>query len=261
MIEFMIDPDGFVPESHPAVCLLETDVAEPEIMVREIGTVTEQSHPALFTGESPQVFYRLRYTPPYDNFHEIRSLILRTRMAAGLCSSYRGIVAIDVSEYRGHEEDEYFTIFLKYLYDCSDFQNLIFVCCQYSERDMQRLRSACMKYFPVRQERFRFFEKPTLKRIIGNTFREAEIKAGDDASELLADILCREEFVPWRSLQLLERLPREIRADNRQNQKRNQPLHAAEIRSFLQDPECSLCMMAGHVLLQTQKEDADEKTL
>lgn len=261
MIEFMIDPAGFVPVPRPAVCLLETDISEPEIMVREIGTVTEESQPALFTGESPQVFYRLRYTPPYENFHEIRHLILRIRKAAGLCSSYRGIVAIDISEYRNHEEDEYFTVLLKYLYDCSDFQSLIFVCCQYSEKDMQRLRSACMKYFTVRQESLRFFEKEPLQRIIGNAFREAGIKAGDDASELLADVLCREEFVPWRSLQLLERLPREIAAERKQNQKRKQTLQAAEIRSFLQNPDSSLCMMAGHVLLQTQKEDQNEKTI
>lgn len=261
MIEFMIDPEKYLPDPLPSVKLLATDLAEPELMVREIAALAESRSPCDFSGETPLIFYRLRYTPPYENFREIRNLILLTRKACGLRSCYRGILAVDVSEYRGHEEDEYFTVLLKYLYDTSTFQSLIFVCCRYTEKDMKKLCGVCMKYFSVTQEYLRLFERTVLKKIIENAFTESGVKAGEDAAELLADVLCREELSPWRSLQLIERLPLEITAERKKNQKRNRTLHAGEIRSFLQDPGSSLCMMAGHILFTKQKEDNNEKTI
>lgn len=56
-------------------------------------------------------------TAPFERFEGLRQLVLKTRDAAGLNACYQGITALDLSEWLGHEQEEYLQISLKFLHD------------------------------------------------------------------------------------------------------------------------------------------------
>jgi len=76
-------------------------------------------------GNAQVVSFKMRYTPPYDKFKELKSFQLKTK--------YRPFkpryeyVAVDVSEWVGHEEEEYFETAMKFFHDHSDVKYIFTV--------------------------------------------------------------------------------------------------------------------------------------
>ena len=64
------------------------------------------------------MLFTLPYTQPYENFNGIRELQTAGRFRAFWDDTCRKKIAvIDISEWIGHEEEEYFVIFAKFLCD------------------------------------------------------------------------------------------------------------------------------------------------
>ena len=105
-----------------------------------------QKHPERFRGRQPYAFCRVRYVPPCERFPELRRLILCVKEVTGLRAEFRGIMAAEVSEWLGREEEEYFTVLLKYLYDHRDIWQGWLVVRNCPERQMARFLSACALY-------------------------------------------------------------------------------------------------------------------
>lgn len=264
MEEIFHNIESYLPAGYPRICLLDTDIREPELLICRIAEAVSQAYPKYFSGKEPYVFYRLKYTPPYEKFQELRNMILQIRQAAGFCSEYHGMLCIDPSEYRGHEEEEFFIAVLKYLYDNTVNSSVILVCCQYSEQEMAKLANICMKYFPVCKEQIHIFEEETICKYICSSYREKHMEIDEAAAALLAEVLQSPCLVDCRSLQLLDRLPYEIRNCRRgesEELSRNREdaggrciyserkITAIDVKAFFSDPESSLCMMAGHPLI------------
>ena len=254
-------------------CILDTDVAEAEELMRQVGAKALSCAPDAFRGDVPAVFFRLRYTPPYEPFQELRkNIIPRLRQAAGLRSSYRGLICLDVSEYKGHETEEYFTVLLKYLYDKARGSRVILVCCQYTGEEVARVGRACLKWVPVYRETLSLYREETLARLIQAAGENQGIPVSGQAARLLASALTAPELASCRSLQLIRRLPREVRdgslmsgkisatKDGREisGAKAGGEIIAAEksagrvteedVRAWLEESASSVCMMAGRPL-------------
>lgn len=73
-----------------------------------------------FYGNVRYFEFLLGYCAPGEHFSEIQRLMTEIESAAGFRSEYRGIVYIDLDEWRGHCEEAYFRSFLEYLSDNSD---------------------------------------------------------------------------------------------------------------------------------------------
>ena len=86
-----------------------TDLTEPEALVERLAEQAFQKHPERFRGRQPYAFCRVRYVPPCERFPELRRLILCVKEVTGLRAEFRGIMAAEVSEWLGREEEEYFT--------------------------------------------------------------------------------------------------------------------------------------------------------
>ena len=65
-----LDIEGFIPMEDQRFCILDTDVAEAEELMRQVGAKALSCAPDAFRGDVPAVFFRLRYTPPYEPFQE-----------------------------------------------------------------------------------------------------------------------------------------------------------------------------------------------
>ena len=97
--------------------VVSTDLTEAESLIKILAEEEKKRTPQAFAGNEPCVYFKLPYVPPCDPFKELRRLILRIRENTGLRANFRGVVAIEVSDWIGHEREEYFTVLLKYLYD------------------------------------------------------------------------------------------------------------------------------------------------
>lgn len=243
----------FIPDNYSKLCLLDTDIIEPELLVRIIADAVSEEYPECFQGEASLVFFRLRYTPPYERFTELRRLILEIRQATGIRSRFRGMLCIDTSEYKGHEDEEYFTILLKYLYDNAQDDAIIFVCSQYSEQEMERLANSCMKYHPIHREKLMLFEKECLSQLIESIAVREHVSFDDEALDLVTTALSSASLKTSRSLQLIDRIPRELRVHNpneNRGKKRTQKISTKNVLEYFSDTSSPICMMAGKALLQ-----------
>lgn len=84
------------------------------------------------------VHHKLFYVPPYNDFKELKALQVKLResdygMGRKVCC------AIDISEWIGHEDDEYFIITLKYLHDHRSGIDYIFTVGESGENDVRKL--------------------------------------------------------------------------------------------------------------------------
>lgn len=260
MFDLKFNPEAFLPNSHPQICILSTDIVETEILIRLLADKTSKRYPDAFKGEVPQVFYRMRYVPPYESFQEIRKLILQIRNATGIRSRFHGIIALDVSEYKGHEGEEFFTILLKYLYDNTRGCKVILVCSQYAEKDHRRLLGRCAEFFPVQQEQLNIYDHERLKYLIESSFEKRKCKVDSGSVELIADILNSEDLIPYRTLQLIDRIPEEIHIQKMSCKSKHGNISQSAVREFFLDPHSPICMLAGHALL-FGKEEQVEHTL
>ena len=94
-----------------------TGMEENERFIQDLGRAQVQITPEWFHGLIPVVYHKLLYTAPFERFEGLRELVLKTREAAGLNACYQGIAALDLSEWLGHEQEEYLKISLEFLHD------------------------------------------------------------------------------------------------------------------------------------------------
>lgn len=73
-----------------------------------------------FYGDVKYFEFMLNYCEPNEYFSEIQRFMTEINNAAGFRSEYRGIVYIDVDEWREHFEEKHFVSFMEYLSDNSD---------------------------------------------------------------------------------------------------------------------------------------------
>ncbi len=72
--------------------------------------------------DSSQLFYKLPYMPPYQAFSGIREFQVKARFRPFEDSTKQHKYAVvDLSEWIGHEKEEYLEIFMKFLHDYSDY--------------------------------------------------------------------------------------------------------------------------------------------
>ena len=73
--------------------------------------------------------FALNYTPPYEDFRGIRELQLAVRRMGAFPPE---VLVIDITEWIGHEEEEYFEITAMYLHDHRDLWDLVFLVREHS---------------------------------------------------------------------------------------------------------------------------------
>ncbi len=99
-----------------------------------------EGFPDRFSGRRRLIPFKLRYVPPFDKgFTELKRLQGVAADYAGFSDEYRGCIAIDLSEYLAHENELYFDISLKFLYDMSDYWGYVFLIDNDNERETRAM--------------------------------------------------------------------------------------------------------------------------
>lgn len=222
--------------------VLCTDLREPEALLLQLAEEERRQTPNRFAGKKPGVFFRWHYVPPYEKFPALRQLLLRVKEATGLRAEFRGVVAIDATEWLGHEREEYFTVILKYLYDHRNAWLSAFVLCDGTAAQQRRLAAACSAYItPVMEDGTVFTNKDRLSRLLLLRFHDAERTILRSTLNRVTDLLSATELTDARSLALLDRVVEDLAALSA----RKKVVSIETVHQYLSDPDSTLTMLMG----------------
>lgn len=238
--------------------IILTDLNEPEEMIIGMADIAAKKNPALFSGMSLCVFYRLRYVPPYENFNELRSLILKVKEKTGLRAEFRGIVAIEVSEWEGHETEEYFSIILKYLYDhCSNWYSSLVIKDLPHSKITKLLRCCAIYITPIIIDKRVYKDTETLSKLIQSRFVQKQCNVQNDATGLLANRLISERYIQTRSLTFVDRVVDEIIIFA----SKNNTVDKSVIQNYLRKSSTIISLFDGLISEKRESRDNGEETL
>ena len=222
--------------------ILCTDLREPESLILRLAEDAQAQDPARFTGKKVGVFFRLNYVPPYEKFQGLRMLLLRVKEAKGLRAEFRGVVAIDVTEWLGHEREEFFTVILKYLYDHRSSWISSFVLCDSTETQQRKLAVACAAYIsPVMEDISLFSRKDRLARMLQLRFHATGCLILRSTLNRLTEMIAAPELAQVRSLALLDRIVEDLAAMSVQKK----VVNIETVQKYLADPYSTLTMLMG----------------
>lgn len=240
----MIDTPIFRSGSH-VLPVIHTDLTESESLLKKIAGEEQEANPGMFAGLSPCVYFKMPYVQPCENFRELRKLILRIRENTGLRADYRGIVAIEATEWIGHEREEYFTIVLKFLFDHRDIWRSAMILNDCRQQQLQRFVSACARYvMPKLIDLPLFRDGDALRGLIRAEFQKHSTNISLPAAGLLAEAMAKPELKEVRSLAFLERTVREIISCNDFRPQ----VTKTRIENYLLEPDTTLTLLAGQPL-------------
>lgn len=238
--------------------VITTDLTESESLIKYLAAAEQRARPGDFAGNAPCVCYKMPYVPPYETFRELRNLILRVREHTGLRADYRGIVAVDVSQWLGHEQEEYFTVLLKYLYDHRDRWQATLVLNRSTPDRTRRFLTGCARYITPRAFDLALFSsRDALCGILRSTFARLGKPIAPEALQLLCQALMDPALAEARSLTLIQRAAEEafcFAGDGR-------TITEDTIHRYLADPCGSLTLLAGRPLFQERSTAHDQDCL
>ncbi len=108
--------------------LMGNDLPEQRKLAEFIAMEAATMFPEEFKGTRRAFPFELRYAAPFEkDFYELKRLQGTAAVTAGYRNEYLGYVIIDVSEYVCHENEAYFDIALKYMYDRNDCWKYVFI--------------------------------------------------------------------------------------------------------------------------------------
>ena len=142
-----------------------------------------------FYGDVKYFEFMLNYCPKEQPFTEIQRLMDEVDNAAGFRSEYRGIIYIDIDEWRGHSEERHFLDFLEYLSDNSDDWLVILSVANRDEEQRNKMEALISSFLRIEKI---VIAKPTVDELV--SFIAARLSAY--GLKLLADAeaLVREDI-------------------------------------------------------------------
>lgn len=235
--------------------VVTTDLTEAEALLCRLAAEARQRNPRQFEGNTPCVYFKLPYVPPYEKFELLRQLILKVRQNTGLRADFHGVVAIEVNEWLGHEKEEYFTVLLKYLYDHAHIWNTVMVLKNATQSQQQRFAAACACIITPRMQDVSVFgDEQLLTQLLEERFRACKC------------MICREDSIGLARL-LMEKLPREHRSltvlertveDLLMHLDYPVRIRGDQMEEYFSCPTTLLCVLVGQPLLK-ERSVADER--
>ncbi len=238
--------------SECCAAVLSTDLVSPEPLIAQLAGNPRSDR------ETPYVLIRANYVPPYERAFP---LIVQTERAIahakGFTPSYNGLVVLDVTDWIGHLDEDYFQLLLKYWSDQIGFMGWpAFLLRDAPAEAVSLLERCCDRYLPAQSFALSLFEDR--KRLAGLLEVNLHLRGHGSlrgGAEILAQLLAAPELRKERTLHLLDRVLADLTRD--------MPLGAAitysRLCAWTEREDCLLTRLAGRPLqpVDLNKEDRD----
>jgi hypothetical protein len=198
---------------------LVTEMKDNDKIVNSVSEQTYANNPGIFEGTDPYAYYKMKYVPPYDSFGELRQLILRIKNSTGLRYEFKGIIAIDLFEWLGHENDEYFDVTLKFLYDHRHIWKYIFTFKDAGIEKLNPMFDHAIHFFRIMViDKCLFNHRDELKKYLKNSFDKNNVTYESSAIDILAGIFSDKDAKNIKSYEKIDMITQDI-ADNSPDKK------------------------------------------
>lgn len=186
--------------------VLLTGAEDSMSLARDYLTRTRKEVPAVFP-------FKLFYSPPYSKFYGLQNFQLQTRYQPFRTSPRKeAVVILDLSEWLGHEQEDYLTYFLKYLQNTESFYEPEFVVTLGSaaKEDVRKMYILVSRYLGTGAE----MEDRTLVDWEAlSAWLKAAYPLEREAAECLAEVLLRKpipslDWVRTITVELMQRVNR-----------------------------------------------------
>ena len=187
----VFDSNRFFPQNF----LIISDATES--IENQIDTICSEAFsisPNSFNGECKCFKFILRYCPPYeqDRFRELKRLQEVARDNTRFKYEYKGFIAIDISEWAGHLNEELFSVItMTFLSDMSDCWKYIFINdkSNFNKDDMRVIS----KFFKVKQlDALQLMESDCCHQFFESIRNRSGIRFTDTAADILRRFMPKE---------------------------------------------------------------------
>lgn len=206
------------------------------------------------TSNTVSLYFRLPYTPPYEQYNGLRKLLLQIRKKSN--SEIPETLVIDLTEWLEHDKDEFFDITVKFLYDHKDIYNYIFVIRNCDQRKYNALFVKIRTFMPGNITKdLTFTDEQHLEKYIS-----CSCKIDSKALKLLSAIIMHDSADQLRSYTVIDNLTDEL-----EHTSGNGMISVLSIKKALSDPNTLLGAMLGNdytltkIISSTRKDIKHEK--
>ena len=206
--------------------------------------LTEKGNLIDFYGNVKYFEFMLNYCAPDAQFTEIQRLMHEVNNAGGFRSEYRGIIFIDIDEWRTHFEEKHFISFLEYLSDNSDDWLVVLSLSDKAEEDTVCAESVISSF--LRAERVRI-DAPTASELLSYVEKKLQLYGLSlklEAKEVIFDsitaILKNKYFDGYKTVKMFAR---DIAYQTYSSSNCSTELSAADVDVFKADGEYICKMM------------------
>ena len=185
-------------------------------------------------GSERPIYYRSRYTAPYEDFLELKNLLLLVRSMDDV--NAENIVAVDLSEWIGHEQEEYLTVMLKYLHDRRSHWKYVFTVGSCGMEDAAKLYVRLKTYLCGSIEVDRTFSgADSLEEYLVKTKRMKQ-----DAAGVFSRLFFSREAKISRGYEILESILGEMKRPGERG-----PVSLDALSEYLSEEDSLLCLLLG----------------
>ena len=194
------------------------------------GRDAERETLSALAGGGDTLEFTMTYAPPYEDFRGIRDLQLALRSMGAFPPE---TLVIDLTEWIGHEQEEFLEIASMYLHDHRDLWNYVFIAREKTASDCGRLYFTLRVFLEGRMEEdLTFADKDSLAAYL---LRRKPITL--NAADRLAGILLKPEARMFRSYPRVLTLLDELSAGGKITENR--------LSEVTEDPTSALHLIAG----------------
>ncbi len=180
------------------------------------------------------IYYKSRYVLPYEEFNELRKLLLLVRSVDDV--NAERIIAVDLGEWVGHEQDEYLSVMLKYFHDQRDHWRYVFTVGAHTYEEITRLYIKLKTYMNGE-----IFEDNTFKSREGlETHLTKRNKMTKGAAKVLSELFFSRELKDARSYELLSSVREDL-----ERMSGGKRITVATVKEYMAEEDSLLCLLLG----------------
>lgn len=178
-----------LPKSKNAFVLL-SDVRDSEVAVADLAKEYKSQYPDRFDGICDYVYYQMTYTPPYEKYMHLKQIHCLIAEAHPLQAIYKGIVAINVSEWLEHYDEEYFLYLLMFLHDNTSNWLPVLVYDDCNEAKINGILRTANKFLRAFPLSYSLYSIEKIERIINDICAYSDYKLSHKAVNVFAKAIC-----------------------------------------------------------------------
>lgn len=197
------------------------------------------------------LFFKLQYIPPYEDLKKLLSALQIKERKTNIFADNITLV-LDVTDWLGKEDDEFFSVIVKFLSDMSFRWNYIFTVNSKKAECMYPMFRLLRQYMQGELNKNTVWEnKHSLETFLLNSFNYS-----CSAASIISDLFLHPKMEKYRSNDILEKITQEIMLSTVNT---NRPISDKDIKKYLKSRSNFIHLILGDddsiIIREITKED------